>query len=349
MHKYVVVRTKKPTLSFHINKRAVGINLLLFLLLGVVIVLSIGLGSLRIPVWEVIKAFVGAGTEQNQLIVLDWRLPRIVVSIMVGASLAISGAILQSLVRNPLASPDLIGTTAGATAAAVAFITFTKDVSVQWMPLVALIGGLITAAFTYAVAWKNGVSPFRLALVGVCISAGMGALSVFFLIITQTHKASNALGWMTGTVYGMSWVNVMTLLPWTLLFLVAAIFQIRYLNAQELGDDIAKGIGVAIDKKRLLLIAISVALAGAAVGVAGGISFIGLMAPHIARRLVGSAYGYLLPASAVLGGMFVVLADLVGRTVFLPHDLPAGIFTAAIGAPFFVYLLYKTRDNQYLT
>ncbi|BAH46223.1 probable ABC transporter permease protein [Brevibacillus brevis NBRC 100599] len=346
MHRHVVIRSKKPALSFHVDKRALGINFILFLLLSVVIVLSIGLGSLHIPVWEVVKAFVGAGSEQNELIVLDWRLPRVVVSVMVGASLAVSGAILQSLVRNPLASPDLIGTTAGATAAAVAFITFAKDVSVQWMPLVALIGGLLTATLTYLTAWKEGVSPFRLALVGVCISAGMGALTIFFLVITQTHKASNALGWMTGTVYGMSWVNVMTLLPWTVLFLGATIFQIRYLNAQELGDDIAKGIGVAIDKKRLLLIAISVALAGAAVGVAGGISFIGLMAPHIARRLVGSAYGYLLPASAVLGGMLVVLADLIGRTVFLPHDLPAGIFTAAIGAPFFVYLLYKTRNYQ---
>lgn len=321
-------------------------NLLLIIVLLIGIIFSIGLGSIRIPVSEVLKVFLGWGESTYEIVILNLRLPRIVVSVMVGASLAVSGAILQALIRNPLASPDLIGTTTGATAAAVAFITFTDGVySIHWMPLVALLGGLFTASLTYVTAWRKGMSPFRLALIGVSISSGMGAVTVFFMIASPLHKAQQALGWMTGTVYGSAWQHVLTLLPWTLAFLLLAYQQIRHLNVQELGDDVAQGIGMPIEKKRLLLIAISVALAGAAVGIAGGISFVGLMAPHMARKLVGSAYGALLPASAVLGAMFVLLADLIARTMFVPMDIPAGVFTAAVGAPFFMYLLYKSRNG----
>ncbi|MDF2684333.1 MAG: yfhA 1 [Brevibacillus sp.] len=344
MSRYTVVRSQKPLYSFQLDVHSITILCLLIAVLVGVIVASIGLGSIRIPVSEVLKSLVGMGDSTHQLVVVNLRLPRILVSVMVGAALAVSGAILQALVRNPLASPDLIGTTNGATAAAIAFIAFSNGAySIHWLPLVALVGGFFAAALTYATAWKRGLSPFRFALIGVSISTAMGALSVYFMISGPLYLASQALGWMSGTVYGTSWDHVLALLPWVFGFLLITLSQARTLNAQELGDDVAKGVGVRVEKKRLILIAVSVALAAAAVGIAGGIGFVGLMAPHMARKLVGSSYGALLPASALLGGIFVLLADLAARTLFVPLDVPAGVFTAAVGAPFFMYLLYRSR------
>ncbi|GED72683.1 iron ABC transporter permease [Brevibacillus reuszeri] len=345
MDRYTVIRSQKPRFSFRVDKRSVTVICILALLLIVAIVVSIGMGSIRIPVSQVLKSLVGLGEGSDQLVILQLRLPRIVVAVLVGASLAVSGSILQALVRNPLASPDLIGTTSGATAAAVAFIAFSNGTySIHWLPLVALVGGFFAASLTYVTAWKHGLSPFRFALIGVSISTAMGALTIYFMISGPMYLASQALGWMSGTVYGSSWNHVLSLLPWTLIFLVMTMVQARTLNAQELGDDVAKGVGVPVERKRLMLIAISVALAAAAVGIAGGIGFVGLMAPHMARKLVGSSYGSLLPASAILGAFFVLLADLAARTLFVPLDIPAGVFTAAVGAPFFMLLLYRSRS-----
>ena len=345
MSRFVVVRSQRPMYSYQMDKRSIVIQCLLLLLLVGVSVVSIGLGSIHIPVVQVLKSLVGLGDSTHQLVVLELRLPRIAVAVLVGASLAVSGAILQALIRNPLASPDLVGTTNGATAAAVAFIAFSNgSYSIHWLPFVALVGGFFAAFLTYLASWKKGLSPFRFALIGVSISTAMAALTIFFLISGPLYLAAQAMGWMSGTVYGSSWDHVFTLLPWTVGFLVITLMQARTLNAQELGDDVAKGVGVAVERKRLLMIAVSVALAAAAVGIGGGIGFVGLMAPHMARKLVGSSFGSLLPASALLGGLFVLLADLVARTMFVPLDVPAGVFTAAVGAPFFMFLLYKSRQ-----
>lgn len=346
MSRVTVVRSQKHSYSFQVDKRSIAIVGMLVVLLVVVAVASIGLGSIRIPVPDVLKSLVGLGDSTHQLVVVNLRLPRILVAVLVGAALAVSGAILQALVRNPLASPDLIGTTNGAAAAAVAFIAFSNGTySIHWLPLVALIGGFFASSLTYITAWKRGLSPFRFALIGVSISTAMSALTVYFMISGPLYLASQALGWLSGTVYGSSWDHVLALLPWTICFLVITLMHARTLNAQELGDDVAQGVGVAVERKRLILIVVSVALAAAAVGIAGGIGFVGLMAPHMARKLVGASYGGLLPVSALLGGLFVLLADLAARTLFVPLDIPAGVFTAAVGAPFFMYLLYKSRGT----
>jgi iron complex transport system permease protein len=346
MSRVTVVRSQKHSYSFQVDKRSIAIVGMLIVLLVVVAVASIGLGSIRIPVPDVLKSLVGLGDSTHQLVVVHLRLPRILVAVLVGAALAVSGAILQALVRNPLASPDLIGTTNGAAAAAVAFIAFSNGTySIHWLPLVALIGGFFASSLTYITAWKRGLSPFRFALIGVSISTAMSALTVYFMISGPLYLASQALGWLSGTVYGSSWDHVVALLPWTICFLVITLMHARTLNAQELGDDVAQGVGVAVERKRMILIVVSVALAAAAVGIAGGIGFVGLMAPHMARKLVGASYGGLLPVSALLGGLFVLLADLAARTLFVPLDIPAGVFTAAVGAPFFMYLLYKSRGT----
>jgi iron complex transport system permease protein len=173
----------------------------------------------------------------------------------------------------------------------------------------------------------------------------MQALTTLMMILGPIYQASQANIWITGTVYGSNWNNVATLLPWTVLFLIIAMVAARTINIQELGDEVATGLGGKVQRQRFTLLMISTALIGSAVAFAGGIGFVGLMAPHMARRLVGSSFGALLPASALIGGILVMLADLIGRTLFSPLEIPAGVFTAGIGAPYFIYLLFKTRNN----
>lgn len=334
----------KNVISYHRNSIASLKILCLALLLIVSIILSIGLGSLHVPVKDVLKAMIGIGEAKYELILMQLRLPRIVAAVLVGAAMAISGTILQALIRNPLASPDLMGTTSGATASVVAAITIMNgQISVVWLPLAALAGGCLASALTYILAWKTGSSPFRMAMIGVAISSAMGALTIYFTLAGPLHLVSQALGWMAGTVYGTSWYHVLYLAPWVVICGIIALFQSRNLNVLELGDSISIGVGMRVERKRFLFIALSVILASTAVGIAGGISFVGLMAPHIARKLVGNNNRTILLASAILGAFFVLLADLVGRTVFVPLDIPAGIFTALLGAPFFFYLLFRQR------
>ncbi|WP_249436032.1 iron ABC transporter permease [Paenibacillus sp. Marseille-Q4541] len=318
----------------------------LLLLLLITILISIGMGSLHVPIKDVIQSMIGMGEAKYQLILWQLRLPRIVAAILVGAAMAISGTILQALIRNPLASPDLMGTTSGATAAVVAFITIMNgQVSVGWLPVAALVGGCLASTITYMFAWKNGSSPLRMAMIGVAISTAMGALTVYFTLAGPLYLVSQALGWMAGTVYGTSWNHVMYLAPWVIICGLITLFQSRSLNLLALGDQIAVGVGLRVERKRFLFIALSVILASSAVGIAGGISFVGLMAPHMARKIVGNNHSAILLTSAILGSFFVLLADLVGRTLFVPMDIPAGIFTAILGAPFFIYLMYRQRTH----
>ena len=298
----------------------------------------------------VLSVFFGGGSDLEQLVVQSFRLPRIIVALMVGIALAVAGGILQGMIRNPLASPDILGITGGASVAVVSFLTLFSDtnnsltVSIKWLPLAAFVGAVVIALLVYFLAWKNGVSPIRIVLIGIGISALMQALTTLMMIMGPIYRASQANIWITGTVYGSSWNNVAILVPWTIIFIAIAFFMVKNINILELGDDIATGVGGRIQRHRFVLLLISTALVGGAVAFAGGIGFVGLMAPHMARRLVGSSFGALLPVSALIGGILVMLADLIGRTMFSPLEIPAGVFTAGIGAPYFIYLLFKTRN-----
>ena len=300
---------------------------------------------------SVVQVFFGGGTEMEQLVVTSFRLPRIIVALMVGISLAVAGGILQGMIRNPLASPDILGITGGAAVAVVGFLAFFSDennaltVSIQWMPLAAFAGAGIIAILVYFLAWKNGVSPIRLILIGIGTSALMQALTTLMMILGPIYRASQANIWITGTVHGSTWANVSILVPWTIFFVTVALIMARKMNVQELGDEIATGVGGHVQRQRFSLLMISTALIGSSVAFAGGIGFVGLMAPHMARRLVGSSFGALLPVSALIGGILVMVADLIGRTLFSPLEVPAGVFTAGIGAPYFIYLLFKTRNS----
>lgn len=323
-------------------------NVLLGLSLAclVVILLNLMLGDQWISIGEVIQAIRGAGNSDTILIVQTLRLPRLIVAMLVGAALAVSGAILQGVVRNPLAAPDVIGITGGASVGAVAFITWMPgEASIHLLPFAAITGAFLAAMLIYLLAWKQGVNPLRLVLVGVGISSLLSAFTSFMLVFSPAYSASSAYIWLTGTVYGSSWLHVWALLPWLVVCSILVFMLIQPMNIQLLSDDTATGLGSRIQRNRLLLVAVSVCLAGAAVAVGGVIGFVGLLAPHAARRLVGPLYSRLIPVSALFGGMIVGLADLVARTAFPPFDIPVGVFTSGIGAPFFIYLLFRSRKK----
>ncbi|WP_453994026.1 FecCD family ABC transporter permease [Bacillus nitroreducens] len=352
MKKYKSLRIgKSGAISFLIDKKALLTILILIAVAIILFLVSTGLGEMKIDPITVVKTLFGYGTRMEQLVVTSFRLPRIIIAFLVGMALAAAGSILQGMIRNPLASPDILGITGGASVAVVAFLAVFSNssnaltVSVKWMPVAAFLGATVIAFLVYILAWKNGVTPIRLVLIGIGVSALTQALTTTFMVMGPIYQASQANIWITGTVNGSTWANVHILSPVVLILLILCIMLARNLNIQELGEELATGVGSAVQKQRFILLLAATALTGSAVAFAGGIGFVGLMAPHMARRLVGSAFGALLPTAALLGGILVMLADLIGRTVFSPIEVPAGVFTAAIGAPYFIYLLYKSRNS----
>lgn len=351
MSKYKNLRLLHGRLSFLVDRKATITFTILLVIAFLVFVVSTGSGEMKINPLTVVKVLFGAGPEMEELIITSFRLPRIIVALMVGISLAIAGGILQGMIRNPLASPDVLGITGGAAAAVVSFLAMFSDknhsltVSIAWLPLAAFVGATLVGFLVYFLAWKNGVSTIRLVLIGIGISTLMQAITTLTMVMGPIYQASQANIWITGTVYGSNWKNVAILVPWTVIFVIIALAVARTINIQELGDEVATGLGSMVQKQRFLLLMISTALIGGSVAFAGGIGFVGLMAPHMARRLVGSSFGALLPASALIGGILVMVADLIGRTMFSPLEVPAGVFTAGIGAPYFIYLLFKTRNS----
>lgn len=350
MKKYTSVRAFREKFSFLVDHKAFKYNVSFLLFLCFLFLLSAGMGEQYFSPWKVFNILLGNSDSFESMVVESFRMPRILISILVGISLAVAGAILQSILRNPLASPDVTGITGGASVAVVLFLAlFSNDsnvltVSIHWMPLAAFIGATIIAFLLYILAWKNGLSPFRLVLIGIGLWALTKALTNLFMILGPIVQASQANVWITGSVYGSNWNNVQILTPITIGLLIIAFIKTRHLNIQELGEDIALGLGTKIERQRFGLLLLSTALIGSAVAFAGGIGFVGLMAPHIARKLVGSSFGNLLPLSAIIGAILVLLADTIGRTLFLPIEVPAGVFTATIGAPYFIYLLYRQRN-----
>ncbi|UTE73864.1 iron ABC transporter permease [Rossellomorea marisflavi] len=351
MSRFTGKRWLKERVSVLMDTSALKKIVLLAVLTMLTVIISTGIGDMQIAPWKVVSVFFGGGSSIDQLVVTSFRLPRILIALLAGMALAVAGGILQGMIRNPLASPDIIGVTGGAGAAVVAFLTIfsNKDntlmVSIKWLPVAAFIGAAIIAFLVYFLAWKKGVSPVRLVLIGIGISALTQACTTLLMVMGPIYRASQANIWITGTVNGSDWQDVWILLPWSIIFIFLSFMITRQLNIQELGEEVATSAGANVQRQRFILLLMSTALVGGAVAFAGGIGFVGLMAPHMARRLVGSSFGALLPVAALIGGLLVMLADLIGRTLFLPLEVPAGVFTAAIGAPYFIYLLFKTRHS----
>jgi iron complex transport system permease protein len=352
MTTWFVIRTKYLPVSIRIDKRVPGIAALFLLATVVGMIINIGVGEYPIAPLDVIKTVLGlnADNKEHVFIVMTLRLPRMIVAWLVGVALATAGSIVQGLTRNPLASPDLTGVTAGASLAAVTLIILFPRVPSWLVPICAFVGGVAVAIALYLLAWRTQAtggdsSPIRLILVGIGLSAALGALTSFMITFGDIWLVEKAMIWLAGSVYATDWGDVQTLLPWLLVCLPAALFSARDLNALHLGEDVAMGLGTQVTRRRAVLLLIAVALCGSVVTVAGTIGFVGLVAPHIARRLVGPMHEGSLPLSAAIGGLLVVLSDLIGRTVAAPAEIPVGIVVAIVGAPFFIYLLFQNRHR----
>lgn len=347
---WITWRARHLPVSLKFDRRVPVVGSLIIFFTLIVLVMSISYGEYDISPIEVIQTILGTlpadhpDARNFNLVVHTFRLPRILTAFLVGMALATSGAIMQGITRNPLAEPGILGVSAGAGLAAVTVIVWVRDVPITLLPWVAFAGALITALAIYALSWKDGGSaPIRLILIGVAFAAVLGAMTSFMLVFGDINDVQQAYVWLAGSVYGRNWEHVQTLGIWLIVLIPVAIFAARQLNTLALGDQIARGLGASVERQRVLLLIVSVALAAAAVAVAGTIGFVGLVAPHITRRLVGPLHEGLIPITALFGGALLVLADLIGRWVIAPAELPIGIVSALIGAPYFMFLLYRSR------
>jgi len=312
-------------------------------LLALVLVTWWGLfvGSVSLTPGEVWAALLGEGRAAAQHIVWDLRLPRLFAAALVGSALAASGAILQGVLRNPLADPALIGVSAGAgLVAAVVFLLFPEKLA--FLPLGAFFGGLGTTFLIYAVAWLRGAAPVTLILVGLAMNAVFGA-AMTALMVVFGDRVAPVVFWHAGRLTGVSWPEVRMAAPYAAVGIFLPLLAVRPLKMLLLGDEVAASLGFPVRTARFFLIALASFLAGTAVSVAGLLGFVGLVVPHIVRLLVGGDYLYVLPLSRVFGGLFVALADTAARTVLAPFELPVGVFLSAVGGLFFLYLLFRGK------
>lgn len=344
---WLVIRPWQYLESFRLERHVPSTLLIIGAVILAAMVLSVGQGEYPIPPLEVVKTILGLPTANPDypFIVNTLRLPRTLVACGVGVALGISGTILQGLTRNPLAEPGIIGVNAGASLAAVALIVLFPNVPLFVLPLSAFVGALAVAIFIYLLAWDKGSSPIRLILVGIGIAAVISALTTLLITFGEIESVTQALVWLAGSVYGRSWEHLGSLLPWLAVFVPLSLVWARQLNVISLGDDMARGLGMRVEWQRSLLLLTSAAMAGAAVATAGTIGLVGLMAPHLGRQLVGPNHEGLMLTAALMGGLIVVLADWLGRILFAPIEIPCGVITAAVGAPYFLYLLIRNRKR----
>ena len=298
-------------------------------------------GSVEIGAVEVFENFLGNGAldETRRQILENIRLPRTIAAMLVGINLALSGAILQAVMKNPLADPHIIGISSGAGLFGI-FVMLVFDDAGALVTPAAFVGAMSAAILIYILAWKNGIKPIRIILAGVAVSAFFGA-GISALLIFHSEKVHGALMWMVGGFSARSWSHVQILYPYTIAGTIFTFLAARHLNILQLGDDVATGLGLRVHLTRTLLTATAAFLAASAVCVAGLLGFVGLIIPHTARLLIGSDYRFLLPATAFLGAAVVIFSDTFARIIFAPIELPVGILMAILGAPFFLYLLRR--------
>lgn len=314
--------------------------LVLFVILAAIgCFLSVAKGAADISLSQIFTILLHPQAAPQDQIIWNIRLPRMIVGALVGMNLALSGCILQAVMRNPLADPHIIGISSGAGISGITVMILFPALEYLITP-VAFVGAMAAAVAIYILAWKNGIKPVRIILAGVAVSAFLGA-GISGLLIFYSDRVNGALMWMVGGLAARSWPHVSIIVPYAVVGLILAVLSSHYLNILQLGDDMAKGLGVHVEITRVVLTAIAALLAASAVSVVGLLGFVGLVIPHISRLILGSDYRYLVPGAAILGVAIVTLSDTFARVVFAPVELPVGIIMAFIGAPFFLFLLRR--------
>ncbi|MFD5913978.1 FecCD family ABC transporter permease [Streptomyces massasporeus] len=328
-------------LSIRLDVRAVTVVLLLLVAALTASVVLIGTGDFPIPAADVLRTLVGEGNPGQEFIVNELRLPRVLVGLLVGASLGLGGALFQAISRNPLGSPDVLGLGQGATAGALAVIVLTSG-SANEVAAGALVGGLVTGLAIYVLAWKRGVHGYRLVLVGIGVSAIVTAVNGYLLTKSDIVDAARAVVWMTGSLDGRDWDQVWPLLALTAVLVPLVLVNARGLRMMEMGDDVSYALGVRVERVRLLLMVAAVLLTASATAAAGPVSFVALTAPQLARRLTRSSGPNLLP-SLCMGATLLVVADWVSQRAFGAEQLPVGVVTGVLGGVYLLWLLVSER------
>lgn len=328
--------------------KAVVVLIALSLLIVTAFIVSMNTGFTKLSPFDVLRTLFGGGTPKQELILFEFRLPRIVIAVLIGAGLALSGCILQGVSRNALADPGILGINAGAGLMVMLFVSFfptTTAAPIFLLPLLALVGACLAAFLIYILSYKKGegILPTRMLLTGIGVAAGISAAMIVLTLRLSPEKYQFVATWLAGSIWGSNWKFVMALLPFIVVFVPLVLAKARVLNILNLGDQTASGLGASVERERIVLLAAAAILAGACVSVSGGIGFVGLIGPHLARRLVGPKHQFLLPASALVGSLLVLVADTLGRVILQPSEIPAGILVAILGAPYFLYLLSRTN------
>ncbi|AKS69943.1 iron ABC transporter permease [Staphylococcus schleiferi] len=319
------------------------------IVLCLAIVWNLTTGEYAMSYRRIIQTFLGQGNAADQLILIDFRLPRMLITLMAGIALSLSGVILQSVTKNPLAEPGILGINAGSGFAIALFIAIGQiqaDQFVYVLPIISMIGGLLTAFAIFILSYQGdkGLSPASMVLIGVGMSTALSGAALTLMSTFDKDQSEFIATWLAGNIWGDTWPFVFAFLPWLIILVPIVIFKSETLNILNTSDTIAKSVGVPLNKARILLILIAVLLSSAAVSVAGAIGFIGLMGPHIAKSLVGPRHQLFIPISIVIGALLLTVSDTFGKILLQPSGVPAGLVVAVIGAPYFLYLMYRTRS-----
>ena len=323
----------------HVSFRTIGFYVVTLSMMVLLFGLSIRLGTYTLSFEEIWAAF--QPDDKNYFTLMEYRLPRAVLAILLGGALAISGVLVQSVVRNPLASPDILGINNAAGLVAVSVLMFLPNLAFYWMPIFAFLGGVLSFVILWVVCGFN-FRPIKMAIIGVALSALWAAIS-HYLMLTNPVEINTAMLWLTGSLWGRSWSYLNVVLPWLVVLLPLPFIFCRDLDTLSLGENKASTLGVTVNKVQISVLVLAVALSTTAVAICGPIAFLGLVAPHLARRLVGGRHRTLLPAALIIGALLLQLSDILARVIDPPTELPAGILTAIIGAPYFFYLLMRTK------
>ncbi|GIF78547.1 iron ABC transporter [Asanoa siamensis] len=312
---------------------------------------SVGHGDFPIGLGDVFATFVGRGEAATEFIVLQLRLPRTLTAALVGAAFGLSGGIAQTIARNPLASPDVLGVTAGASAGAVTVIVLagrygavSGTAATVGVPLTALAGGLLAALLVYLLAWRRGIDGHRLVLIGIGVAAVLASITSWLLLVADVADAGRAMVWLTGSLHSRGWEHVRPVALAVAVLLPLALVLTHTLGALQFGEDTATALGVRVEQSRTALLLVAVGLASVATAAAGPVAFVALAAPQLAQRATGAARPPMVTAG-VFGAGLVVCADLAAQSVF-PVQLPVGVLTAGLGAPYLIYLLVRRREAR---
>ncbi|GAA4985276.1 FecCD family ABC transporter permease [Actinopolymorpha pittospori] len=334
-----ILRTRNGGLSLRIDSRVLVVCLLILAAALAVCVVSIGTGDFPLSPAEVLRTLTGHGSKATEFVVITLRLPRMLTGLLVGAALGVGGAVFQSLSRNPLGSPDIVGfTTGAATGAVIALLVFHAGAAV--VAVAAIVGGLVTALLVYLFAWKRGVQGYRLVLIGIGVSAMLASVNSYLLTRADVRDAQAAAVWLTGSLNGRGWEHVLPVAAALLVLLPILLLFGRRLRLLEMGDDTATALGVPAERSRLILIVVAVAITAVATASAGPIGFVALAAPQVARRLV-RAPGVGLVSSALMGAFLLVASDLAAQRLLAPTQLPVGVMTGAVGGVYLAWLLAR--------